>query len=126
MLIVQTLMLSRALSADVSQCYGDIQQKVNEAHERNQALVSERDLLAEKVKTLEAQVASLESEVKDQRSARAGLEEDIRAERDLTSALGVSTWDAMESLEDALSQLGAVPPSRHHRSSELDITLERL
>ena len=32
----------------------------------------------------------------------------------------------MESLENDLSQLGAVPPSRHHRPSELDITLERL
>ena len=32
----------------------------------------------------------------------------------------------MESLEDALSQLGAVPPARCHRPSEMDITLERL
>ena len=32
----------------------------------------------------------------------------------------------MEILEDGLSMLGAVPPSRHHRPSEVDITLERL
>ena len=147
MLIVQAMMLSRALSADVSQCYGDIQQKVDEEHARNQVLVSERDLLSEKVKALEAQVAGLESEratlreevknhqsaraslaeeVKNHQSARASLEEDIRTERELTSAIGVSTWNVMESLEDALSQLGAVPPSRQHRPAEVDITLERL
>ena len=126
-------MLSRALSADVSQCYGDIQQKVNEEHERNKALVSERDLLSEKVKTLEAQLANMEAEcatlweeVKEQKSARALLEEEVQTERELSSALGLSTWNAMESLEDGMLQLGAVPPPRHHRPSKLDIMLERL
>ena len=132
-LFAQTLMLSRALSADVSQCYGDIQRQVNKEHERNKALISERDDLAEKVMTLETQLAkteaeraTLQEELEKQKNARALLEEEVQTERELSSNVGLSTWKAMELLEDGLSKLGAVPAPRRHRASELDITLERL
>ena len=125
-LLVQTLMLSRALRADFSQCYGDIQRKVNEEHERNNELSA-------KVKVLEAQLAEAEAgrsklreELKEQKSARTLLEEEVEAERALSTNFGLSAWKAMEILEDGLSMLGAVPPPRHHRPSEPDITLERL
>ena len=136
----QTLMLSRALDADFSEGYEEIQGKLNDAHAQNEALVAERLVLAEKIKTLEDQAkgfaaeregfaaerAALQEEVEAEKSARAVLQEDVQAEKDLSSALGISAWEAMVSLEDSLKQLGAVLPARCHRPSEIDITLQRL
>ena len=126
MLFVQTLMLSRALRADVSQCYGDIQQKVNEEHERNEELLAKVEALEAQLVEAEVERATLREELKEEKSARALLEEEVKTERDLSSNLGLSAWKAMEIIEDGLSMLGAVPPPRRHRPSEVDITFERL
>ena len=74
MLFVQTLMLSRALRADVSQCYGDIQQKVNEEHERNEELSAKVEALEAQLVEVEVERATLREELKEQKSARALLE----------------------------------------------------
>ena len=130
---MRTLMLSRGLNADISEGYAEIQRRVTEEHARNQVLSSERDALAEKVKTLEGQVTglvaerdTLQEEVEEGKNARVILQDDIQAERDLSCALGLSAWEAMKSLEDGLTQLGAVLPARCHRPAEIDITLQRL
>ena len=39
------------------------------------------------------------------------LEEEIPAERDLSNMVARMTWDAMETLEGAVADLSAVPPS---------------
>ena len=90
-------MLSWGLNADITQCYAEIQQRVTEEHARNEVLSSERDMLSEKVKTLEGQVTglvaernALQEEVEKGKSARAILQEDIHAERDLSCSLGLS------------------------------------
>lgn len=35
-------------------------------------------------------------------------------------------WEAMESLEGAVTELGAVPLPRKHTPSQMDVTLDRL
>ena len=85
LLCAQTLMLSRALNADVSQAYREIQQKVDEEHARNEVLSSERETLLERVKSLEAKLAELEaecttlrSEVADANMERTALRDEVK------------------------------------------------
>ena len=119
-------MLSRALRADVSECYGDIQKRVNAEHARNEELLAKIEGLEAQLVESEIDRATLREELKEEKSARALLEDEVQAERDVSSNFGLSAWKAMEILEDGLSMLGAVPPSRRHRPAEVDITLERL
>lgn len=35
----------------------------------------------------------------------------------------LTTWEAMEALEGAVVDLGALPPLRHHNAGEMDNTL---
>ena len=90
-------MLSRAIDDDISQDFIEIQKRVDAEHARSRALSAERDSLAERVKTLEAWLAGLEVEcttlqgdVQTLRGIRATLEEEIQAERDLSTAVGLS------------------------------------
>lgn len=51
---MQTLLLSRTLEDDVSHGFAKIQKRVDAEHAHNEALSVERDVLADRVKTLEA------------------------------------------------------------------------
>lgn len=62
MLLRLTLLLLQALDDHISRGFTKIQKKVNAEHARSEALGTEHDALAERVKTLEAQVVGLEEE----------------------------------------------------------------
>lgn len=125
-------MLSREINDDIGRGFVEIQRWVDDEHTQNEALSGERDSLAVRVKSLEAQVAGLETEctalrsdVQTLRSAWAVLEEKVQTEWELSNSIGLATWEALEALEGAVVQLSVVPPVRHHRPIEIDITLER-
>lgn len=61
-LLTQTLTLMRALDDDISRGFAEIQKQVDAEHARSGALSTERDALAERVKTLETRVVGLEEE----------------------------------------------------------------
>ena len=144
---VQSVMLARAIDDDIARGFAEIQGWVNAEHAHGQVWCGERDSLAVRVKTLEAQVVGLETErqnlrsevealqgaqaglqeeVKTLRGSNAILEEEIETERSVSNAFGLGAWKVMESLEGAVEQLGVVPPARVHRPTEMDITLARL
>ena len=146
-LCTQTLILSRALKFDVNQAYEEIQKNVDAEHAHNKVLNSERDALLKKVEGLEAKVKEFESEraslrievadankessvlrdeVKVLKSVHASLEEDLKLERQLYTAIGQSAWECMEAQEGALGKLGAIVSERTHRPAEMHITMERL
>lgn len=75
---------------------------------------------------LGAEHATLLEEMKTGRLAREVLEDELRAERDLSTSIGLAAWQAMVALEEAVSHLGASAPPRRHKPEEMDITLERL
>ena len=53
-------MLSRAVDDDIAHCFTEIQDRVDAEHAQGQVYRGERDSLAVRVKTLEAQVSGLE------------------------------------------------------------------
>lgn len=112
-------MLARALNGDIASGFAEIQKQVEDGHARNEVLTGERDALALRVQALEEQV-------KDLRGEKAVLEEEVRTERELSGSVGLAAWRAMEAVEGAVLTLGAVPPARCHRPSEMDITFQRL
>ena len=94
---------------------------------------AERLALAERVTSLEARVSELEKErtallgdVSDLKEVRRVLEEEVQTERDISNTMAQATWGAMEVLEGAVGDLGAVPPPRTHTLEEMDVTLGRL
>ena len=71
-------------------------------------------------------MAGLRSDLDASQKAQALAEEEVKAEHELSASMGVTAFEALEILEDAVTQLGAVPPARTHRLAESDITFERL
>ena len=136
-------MVSRALERDIQRGYTEIQDRVDAQFARNTVLAAERTLLAEKVKELEVKVPELEGQrgrvaelegqlraSKDEaaslRSANSVLEAEVATERALSASVAQATWRAMERMEGAMVDLGAVPPSRGHTVAQMDATLARL
>lgn len=74
-------------------------------------------VLAEKAEGLEAKVAQLEGErralqeeVESLRSARSVLEAEIATEQSVSAAAARASWEALDRMEGAMRELGAVPP----------------
>lgn len=110
-----------------------IQGRVDSEHAWSESLSAKRAALAERAKGLEVRVAELEGECRDLqeeirtlRGVRAILETEIKAERELLHSMALVTWDAMESLEGTVADLGVVLPPRKHNPKDMDITLGRL
>ena len=123
---MQTMMLARVLADDVTRCFGKIQQELEKEHSKNEALSGKCDSLAVRVKTLEEQMAGLRSELEASQQAWAFAEEEIAVERELSANMGAAAFESLEMLEDAVTQLGAVPSAGTHRPAETDITFARL
>ena len=60
------------------------------------------------------------------RSARSVLEAEIATKRSVSSAAAQASWEALERMEGAMSELGAMPPPWKHTVDQLAATLERL
>ena len=75
---------------------------------------------------LEEDRTGLQADTSTLRGVRKVLEEEIQAERDLSDTVARATWGAMEVLEGAVADLGAMPPPRVHTLEEMDVTLGRL
>lgn len=80
-------MLLWAIDNDIAGGFAKIQKRVEDEHAQNQVLSGECDPIALRVKTLEAQVVGLEAEraslrtdVETLRGARAILEEEVQTE----------------------------------------------
>lgn len=91
--------------------------------------------LAEKARGLESRVAELESErcdlqeeVEALRGVRAVLEAVVAVERELSATVSRATWEAMECMEGAMTELGVVClwGPRRHTVNQMDAALDRL
>lgn len=82
--------------------------------------------LESRVAELEGERFTLREEVQALHGVRIVLEAEVAVERQLLATVSQVTWEAMESLEGTVTELGAVPPPRKHTLVELDVTLERL
>ena len=150
----QALMVSRALERDVQSGYAEIQGRIDVEAARSAELAAGRLALRAKVKKLKAKVEAergradgLKAEVESERGRADGLEGQLRAlkdevaslrndksvleaevatERALSASVSEATWLAMERLEGAVVELGAVPPPREHTVEQMDATLDRL
>ena len=126
-------MVSRLLKADIKSGYAEIQQRIDAEFARNTTLMKDRLLLLDKSKGLEMRVVELEEQQRALQvelvslcSANSVLEAEVATERALSATVSQATWKAMECMEGAITELGAVPPPRSHTVDQLDGTLERL
>lgn len=118
--------MSRSLERDIQHGYAEIQQRVDSEFARSTELAEKAEELEGKVAELEGQRRTLQEEVESLREARTVLEAELLTERSVLSAAAQASWEALDRMEGAMSELGAVPPPRKHTADQLPATLDRL
>lgn len=90
-------MLLGVIDCDISHGFAEIQKWIDMEHDWSRALGTERNSLAERVKTLEARVAGLETEHTSLQSGVqtlhwATLEKEVQTEWELSGSVVLATW----------------------------------